>query len=165
MAVVPASAISLFDVIFAKVDGGHPCYSRSYDATHLKAHPRQTVSRIEIDFDPKNPDGVPNVAAKFELGFAFQLKGSHNWYGDGAYCQTKSGYFACYLDADGGEFNLTPQNGALKLDVVNRGGNDSKTNQINVEGEDFGGFGKPDGDDLTFVLTRATRADCDASTQ
>lgn len=160
----PAFAGDLFDSTFAKVDGGKPCYARIYDAAHLNAHPRQTVRGMEIDFTPENPDGVRNVAAKFELGFGFRLKAYKAWFGDAAYCTTKGDGFDCYLDADGGLFRLTPAAGALRLDVVNRGGTTRAEDQIALEGEtDSVGFGKPDGDDLHFVLARADRKLCDAA--
>ena len=161
---MPAGAAGgLFESVFLKADGGRPCYARMYDAAHLKAHPRQTVSAIEVGFDPKDAESDGNSPAKFVLRFGFQLKGSHKWYGDAAYCAVKGTHFYCYLDADGGEFNLTPHGDALRLDVINRGGIDAGNNQINVEDEDFVGFGKPGGDDLSFVLPHATHAVCDAS--
>ena len=163
---VPAlGADSLFDTVFAKADSGRPCYARAYDAMHLKAHPRQTVTRITVSFNPQDAESSGNSPEKFILRFAFQLKGSHDWHGAPAYCAAKGRYFSCYLDADGGEFNLTPQNGTLKLDVINRGGIDAAADQINVEDENFVGFGKPSGDDLSFAMSRAPRAACDASSQ
>jgi hypothetical protein len=155
-----------FDDVFTKVDGGRPCYSRTYDAAHLKQHPRQTVARLEIDFDPKNPDGVSNTAAKFELGFGFMLKGSKTWYTNVADCAAKGHAFACAFESDGGLIRLTPQNGALKLDVVNGGGTSAAGDQITTEGDaGFAGFGKPSGDDLSFLLAHAPRKVCDAATQ
>ena len=160
-----ALAATPFETTFAGVDGGKPCYARTYDRMHLKAHPWQTVTSIEVDFTPENPDGVKNTAAKFELGFAFRLRKNGSWYPNNAYCSAKGAGFACSLESDGGEFTLTPQTGgALRLDVVNRGGRDSSGDQISAEGDDFGSFGKPGGDDLSFILNRAPHAVCDAST-
>ena len=161
--VAPAWAATPFDAYFAKVDGGHPCYARTYTDAHMREHPVQTVTGMEIDYDPKNPDGIPNRPEKFELGFGFTLKHSHGWYTNVAYCSAHGGGFDCSLESDGGDFRLTPQDVMLTLSVVNRGGADD---QINVEGgNDFGGFGRPGGDDLVFSLTRAARSVCDASTR
>ncbi|HXC55753.1 MAG TPA: hypothetical protein VNU97_10695 [Rhizomicrobium sp.] len=161
---VPAAAgPSAFDAVFAKVDGGKPCYVRLYDAAHLKAHPHQSVRGIAVDFDPLTEDGKPAKPANFQLDFSFQLKGRTPWYGDGAYCHAAAGAFDCYLDADGGLFHLTPQGDGLKLDIVPRGGRDAASDQINVEGEDgFYGFGKPSGDDHSFLLSRAPHRACEA---
>jgi hypothetical protein len=165
-ATTPACAATTFDAYFAKADGGHPCYARTYTDAHMVEHPVQTVTRIEIDYDPKNPDGVANRPEKFELGFGFMLKHSHAWYTNVAECSARSTGFDCSLESDGGAFRLTPQDGMLTLMVVNRGGTDAAGDQINVEGtNDFAGFGKPGGDDLVFSLTRSARSVCDASTQ
>ena len=158
-------ADSIYDRYFGKTENGKPCYARSYDAAHLKKHPKQTVQRIEVDYDVKEGDtDRPNSASYFEIGFSFMLKHSKTWNGDAAYCKTANGFFDCTLDADGGAIHLTPQGDALRLDVINRGGVDKNKDQISVEGEDgFAGFGKPGGDDLAFVLSRADRAQCDAA--
>lgn len=151
----PAGAAP-FDATFGKT----ACYARSYDAAHLRAHPRQTVAKIALSYAPANADGVRNTAARFELGFSFQLKGGAGWYDGNAECAAKGAGFDCSLEADGGLFRLTPKDGALRLDVVNRGGRDASGNQINLEGDDFGGFGKPGGDDLAFDLKPAPAAAC-----
>jgi hypothetical protein len=163
-----AQADSMYDRYFGQRDKGMPCYARNYDAAHLKKHPKQSVQRIEIDYDVKEGDtDRPNTANYFEIGFGFMLKHSRKWNGDAAYCKTANGFFDCYLDADGGLFHLTPQGDGLRLDVVNRGGTGKNGNQINVEGsgdEDSVGFGTPGGDDLSFLLPHAERAVCDAAT-
>lgn len=161
--VLPAFAAAPFETVFAKA--GTACYARAYDRAHLKAHPRQTVSAIEVDFVPANPDGVKNTAAKFELGFGFQIRGRTDWYTNTSYCHAEGAGFLCSLESDGGDIRLTPQANALRLDVVNRGGKQAKADQINSEGaSDTGSFGRPGGDDLSFILDRAPHAVCDAST-
>jgi hypothetical protein len=153
--ILPAAAGPL-DATFGK----NACYARSYDAAHLARHPRQTVAKLALTFAPANADGTRNAAARFELGFGFQLNGAGGWYDGNAICARKGAGFACALEGDGGSFRLTPTKGGLRLDVVNRGGTDAAGNQINVEGDDFGGFGKPGGDDLTFDLKPARGAAC-----
>ncbi len=145
-----------FDATFGKT----ACYARLYDAAHLARHPRQTVAKIALSYAPANADGVRGTAARFELGFGFQLKGGAGWYDGNAICAAKGAGFDCSLEADGGLFRLTPKEGGLRLDVVNRGGSDAGGNQINLEGDDFGGFGRPGGDDLTFDLKPAQGAAC-----
>ncbi len=49
--------------------------------------------------------------------------------------------------------------------MINRGGTQAKADQINTEGaNDVAGFGKPGGDDLSFLLNKAPHKTCDAST-
>lgn len=151
---VAMAADDLYARYFADADGGKPCYARYYDAAHLKTHPKQTVRRIDVDFDKNFGEGTDpkNSPEKFEAGIAFMLKSSGEWYGDALYCKTVSGGFDCYLDADGGTIRLMPQGDALRLEV---------TRQIAVEGrKDFAGFGIPDGGDRVFILPRADRKLC-----
>lgn len=127
------------------------------------------MRRLEIDFDKTFGDtDRPNSASYFEINFSFMLKHSKNWNGDSAYCKTTKDYFDCYLDADGGLIHLTPQGGALRLNVLNGGGVDRNSNQIQLEGEgaeDSVGFGAPNSDDLVFDLPHAGRKLCDAASK
>lgn len=113
--------------------GGKPCYARYYDGAHLKAHPKQKVRRIEVDFDQgwREDKGGKNSAADFHAGIGFMLKRSGEWYGQELYRKTADDHFECYLDADGGAIRLIPRGNALRLEVVSGGGG---TDQIAVEG-------------------------------
>lgn len=158
-----AAADDLYTRYFAGVNGGKPCYARYYDDAHLKAHPKQQVRRIEIDFDVNersDPDGK-NSAANFQAGIGFMLKRSREWYGQALSCKVAGNRFECYLEADGGTFALIPRGDALRLEIT--GG---PTSTIHAEGErDFGEFGGPGGDDRVFVLPRADRKLCDAAAE
>lgn len=159
LATTPAAAASLFDTVFEKAND--PCYSRTYDKAHLKAHPRQTVSAMRLAYTSFNGDATTNTPAMFELAFSFQLKSGHDWFGGPASCKTLGDHFSCDLEGDGGRFTVTPKPGALTLAVVNRGGTDARSDQINLEGGDgFAGFGKPGGDDLVFTLPKAANSIC-----
>lgn len=159
-----AKADDIFAKYFSGVNGGEPCYARSYDDAHLKAHPKQTVRRIEVDFDVnwRENESSKNSAADFQAGMSFMLKRSNEWYGQELYCKVSGSAFECYLDADGGRIRLIPAGTALRLEVVSRGGE----NAIAVEGaKDFGEFGAPGGDDRVFILPRADRKICDVTTK
>lgn len=154
-----AAADDLYTRYFAS--GGKPCYARYYDDAHLRAHPKQVVRRIEIDFDVtwRENETSKNSAADFQAGIGFMLRRSSEWYGQALYCKTVSDHFECYLDADGGSFQLIPRGDALRLEVS---GPAEAT--IHAEGiRDFGEFGGPGGDDRVFVLPRADRKLCDAA--
>jgi len=162
-AVSPAAlaADDLYTRFFAGVDGGRPCYVRVYDDAHLKAHPKQTVRRIFIDFDVdrRSDQSRKNGADDFEAGIGFMLKRSSEWYGQALSCKTVRDHFECYLEADGGTFTLTPRGKALRLEVSGGRGSD-----IHAEGEkDFGTFGAPGSDDRVFLLPRGDRKICDAA--
>ncbi len=155
------AADDLYTRYFAGVDGGRPCYQRVYDDAHLKAHPKQTVRRIFVDFevDRRSDQSRKNGADDFEAGIGFMLKRSSEWYGQALSCKTVRDHFECYLEADGGTFTLTPRGKALRLEVTGGAGSD-----IHTEGEkDFGTFGAAGGDDRVFLLPRGDRAVCDAA--
>lgn len=153
-----AKAADIYTRYFAGVNAGKPCYARYYDTAHLKAHPRQTVRRIEVDFDAGwRDDGGKNRAADFEAGIGFMLKRSGEWYGQELHCKVAGNGFACDLEADGGSIRLIPHGDALRLEVAGRG-------VIAAEGaKDFAEFGGPKGDDNVFILPRAERKLCDAA--
>ena len=158
-----ARADDLYSKYFSGVNGGKPCYARTYDAAHLKAHPKQTVRSIEVDFDQswREDEGGKNTAGDFQAGMSFMLKRSEERYGQELYCKVAGDHFDCYLDADGGTIRLTPAGDGLKLQVTGGGGG---TDQIAVEGsKDFGEFGGPGSDDRVFILPRADRKLCDAA--
>ena len=165
MAAASAPALAADDLYtryFAGAAGGKPCYARYYDDAHLKAHPKQQVRRIEIDFDvnERSDPQTKNGAADFQAGIGFMLKRSSEWYGQALVCKQAGNRFECYLEADGGTFVLIPRGDALRLEVTGGPGSD-----IHTEGEkDFGEFGGPGTDDRVFILPRADRKLCDAAT-
>jgi hypothetical protein len=157
-----AAADDLYTRYFAGIAGGKPCYARYYDDAHLKAHPKQQVRRIEIDFDAneRSDPQTKNSAADFQAGIGFMLKRSREWYGQALSCKQAGDHFECFLEADGGTFNLYPRGDALRLDITGGPGSG-----IHAEGEkDFGEFGGPSTDDRVFILPRADRKLCDAAT-
>ena len=88
------------------------------------------------------------------------LKRSNEWYGQELFCKVTADHFDCYLDADGGKLRLTPEGDGLRLETTDGGGG---TDQIVVEGTDWGEFGTPCGDDRVFILRRADHKLCDAA--
>lgn len=141
-----------FESVFAISADGAVCFARTYDAAHLRAHPRQKVESIELDMTPANPDGVPATAKRFELGVGVKPRGSSEWYGGNAICATKGQEFSCYLEGDGGD---------LKLTALASGELEVATSGLVFEGGDFLEIGGKKSDDGVFVLRRAPRAKCD----
>lgn len=141
-----AASDDLFNSFFANVLDGAPCYARTYDDAHLKAHPAQKVRAIEIDLAKSNPDGTPNRADRFELGFALMLTSASGWYGQTASCRTDDADFDCYMEGDGGTFQLIPrQGGGLRLEAGESGLSiESSNGSIELSGKNA--------DDRTFDL-------------
>ncbi len=156
-----ARADAIYDRYFAKAPGGTACYARTYDGAHLKAHPRQKVTDMEVDFDIRDGDiDRPNSEKYFEIGVGFKLKSKpKEWASSAAYCKTAAGFFDSYLDGGGGTFRLTPQSTGLKFDVVE--GADSSGALSVDNGDDFPSFGAPGSDDRAFVLPPADSKACD----
>jgi hypothetical protein len=153
-----ADSTSIFDTHFAKVQNGAPCYARAYDDAHLKAHPNQRIRRIEFDMAVKNPDGNPNGAENFELGFGVMTAVSPDWYTGSAICKAAGEAADCFLEGDGGRFRLTPdKGGALKLEAGEYG--------LAFEGaKDTLEISATDSDDKVFILAPSDRAECEAAT-
>ena len=160
---VARNEVDLYTRYFAGVSGGKPCYARYYDHAHLNAHRKQKVRRIVVDFNQAQRDDkvTKNTPTDFQAGFGFMLKRSNEWYGQELFCKVIADHFDCHLDADGGKFRLTPEGDGLRLEVTGGGGG---TDQIVVEGSDWGKFGTPGGDDTVFILRRADRQLCNAVT-
>jgi hypothetical protein len=132
-----------------------PCFAQIYDAAHLRRHPQQTVAGITVAYSSGR-------AMPFALDLGFRLKTSREWFGGTAQCSGKGEWYDCELEGDGGAFRLSSARPGLRLTVVNRGGNDIHKDQINVEGtHGFSGFGKPLGDDLSFILMPAPHKLCE----
>lgn len=132
-----ASAADVLTKYFSEVSGGRPCYPRYYDHVHLSFHPKQTVRRIEVEFDQDRREDklTKNTPEDFQASFGFMLTRSNEWYGQELFCKVNADYFDCYLDADGGKFRLTPEGSGLRLEITGGGGG---TDQIVAEGSDWG---------------------------
>ncbi len=138
---------------FGGVAGGKPCYARYYNNAHLKAYPKQTVRRIEIDFDASRREGGgKNTGSDFQGSIGFMPKHSREWYGTGIYCKTVNGHFECSLEEDGGHIRLMPRGNSLRLEVL---GSDISFEDGAVS------IGKVGSDDRVFLLPRADRKLCE----
>jgi hypothetical protein len=109
----PARAAGIAETYFA---GGRGCYIRSYDAAHLKAHPRQTVARFRLSQDGKPPE-TP-AAGQFGLDLALKIAGDSDDYGGLAICTPAGDGASCYVEGDQGEFTLAPRGDGLAVTVT-----------------------------------------------
>lgn len=150
-AAAPAEAASLYDSYFGKTGGGSACYERTYPTSHFRRHPRQTVKRIWVVQTPVRPGGETSSAKSFEVVLAIRPVDASSAYTSNAYCRQIANRFNCSVEADGGQFRLTPGKGGL---VLTTGG-------ISIEGaKGFLSVGERGGDDRTFRLARAASSAC-----
>jgi hypothetical protein len=149
------TAGDFFERYFAGAQNGIPCYGRTYEDAHLKAHGKHKVRRIEIDMAKSDATDRLNTAERFELGIAVLTKSSDEWYGRVAICKAVATAADCYLEGEGGLFRLTSASGGgLRLETGNYG--------ISFEGEkDFLELSES-GDDRVFI-PKPGRAECDGA--
>ncbi|RYE88037.1 MAG: hypothetical protein EOP19_02580 [Hyphomicrobiales bacterium] len=123
------------------------CYARHYDEDHLRAHPRQRVTRVMLSHTVGHT-GEDTSAWDAVLDFAFALRDGST-YSAVAYCDDD----VCSREGDGGRFSVSPgSNAALKLTVEDF---------LELEGADGSSGNLADSDDGEFLIYRARPAACD----
>ncbi|WP_421726431.1 hypothetical protein [Bauldia sp.] len=109
---LPASA-AVADSFYARYLAP-PCYTRTYDAAHLAAHPQQRVTSFYVvDSGPGNAASVQD----FVVSFGFTVKDSGDVYASAASCQAVPQGVQCWVDGDGGTFTLEGNGGGLRVRV------------------------------------------------
>ncbi len=136
----PLLAQSTVDRVFGP---DAPCFSRTYDAAHLDAHPAQQVTMIVIRADTED---MAHDATDDRLLLVDVITRDHTFpYSGIGYCAATSTGLECLLEGDAGRFTLTQQDGRLRLDVGRDG--------LIFEGEtDFLTLQGDQGDDRVFLL-------------
>lgn len=108
------AAGSIYDTHFAERSGTWPCYARTYDATHLAAHPDQRVRQF---FATANAAEGNDSNGAFYLAFGFVLRDSDERFSSEARCRPQGAGAACQAEGDGGSFTLAPRPDGLLLAV------------------------------------------------
>lgn len=110
LSLASAVILAVTPVYAAESALGEPgdCFSRVYDAEHLKSHPDQRVERFAIGHHPDFQD--PNY--DLTLLFGFRTRDGNEYVGVGL-CKGNS----CGVEGDGGVFSLSMQGEALRLEV------------------------------------------------
>lgn len=125
------------------------CFSRTYDAAHLAAHPRQTVRRFFVGVAGEEWRATA-TAGYFNIAFGFQITGHADTYTGIGICAPQGARLACDIESDGGSFTITRNGDGLRIDAA----------RIEVEGEhDF----SPDlaaGDNRIMLLRPAASSAC-----
>lgn len=125
------------------------CFSRTYDAAHLAAHPRQTVRRFFVGAAGAEWRAT-QTPGHFNVAFGFQIAGHADTYTGIGICAPRGARLACDIEGDGGTFTIARNGDGLRIDAA----------RIEVEGEhDF----SPDlaaGDNRIMLLRPAAVEAC-----
>ncbi len=152
--VMPGEEGALKDIL-PPTPGGHICFARTYDAAHLKAHPQQTVSYIELRlaYYRHDPDtGYPDGQRNYYFDLRAKRKGSDDIASTGGECGLYEGGIDCGVDCDGGGVLLKGDANAVTLSFGDKWGI-SMTNECGG-GEGSGPDLVPGADDKEFRLTK-----------
>ena len=154
--------------------GVEACFGRTYDAAHLRTHPRQQVTSFHIlrDFSPdqnseeelqSREDMVKNDGSdgNIPLTAYLRLRDRKGVYSNYFGCRrSESGGVLCGIDCDGGTFQMRPSGGSLLIEnqgfVVVGGCGASDEEQAEPV------FVKPGADDKTFRLDKQPVEQCTA---
>jgi len=99
--------------LFKRYLAGGTCYQRFYEPSHLKAHPRQSVSKfhvVALDNDPLKASR-PN---RFTVRFGYWVKNA-GAYSSLAVCRSIGAIADCSVESDGGHFTIAPDGTGLKV--------------------------------------------------
>jgi hypothetical protein len=90
------------------------CYARVYDAAHLAAHPKQTVSSLAVALKPLTGQGAYVVTASA----VFRIRGKSGRQYVGGDCSRNGDVVRCYMDDDAGEFDAVRTAAGVKVTVT-----------------------------------------------
>ena len=130
--------------------GEKPCFTRSYGARHLAAHPKQRLTRFVLQ---ENTLPGANGDGRFDVGFAFTVRGGKEVFEGQGICRDANRTATCGVEGDGGSFTMTADGSDLILHIT----------RIAVEGErDFSPELGVGGDDRVVRLHRSPAKACNA---
>ena len=158
---------SVINQVFGKDPGKDhvfACFTRTYDAAHLKAHPKQNVTNMTLLADsPYDGEADPARSYTLTMGINFRtLKKQFQAYGgcDGTDAAQKS--LNCYIDCDGGSIKVRPKDANSILVDIPTGARIYDPSKLD---DDNGGQDVPPkaefaSDDKTFLLARVPLDQC-----
>lgn len=144
-------------------DGARVCYSRVYDAEHLKKHPRQQVTEMEfrLTYYTHEPDEFfPKGQRNYYFAVLAKLRGQapdEPLIAEGE-CAPHGNSISCGVECDGGGVVLTRREaGKVLVDLTALGrlrmtsGCDAEDGVVELV---------PGEDDKSFLLSKATESSC-----
>lgn len=151
--------------ILAPQPGNKACYSRAYDAAHLKAHPRQRIAAMKFLLSVAAYDPKPAGAVKPEDLYYYTFAMSVARRGDKRLLRTSGDCnggdtIACVVDCDGGSVALDKMPPADSLVV--RLNNESGITMYHDCDEGKGVVVKAGADDKVFRLDKTANDACRA---
>jgi len=156
-----AQELKLADIL-PDTPGARACFTRSYDARHLREHPRQRVAGVTllmrvVGFDDKGewvlkPDGKYKYTRyHFAIRFARRNARAQTTSGE---CQGDD-KASCYVECDGGGFGLEKSGEGLLLRLAEDGIRIDDCDEKDVRL-------KPGSDDKAFRVDKVAQAQCAA---
>ena len=118
MSAAPAAAVELDELVPAQ-NGAAACWSRLYDAAHLKAHPDQQVEEIgfAISYAAETAEYAPQYSFQIEA----RMRNGDVGHNSGP-CSESEGNVQCGVECDGGYVMVEPRdNGGVLLDLETSG--------------------------------------------
>jgi hypothetical protein len=159
-----AQDVKLTDIL-PDTPGARACFTRSYDARHLREHPQQRVAGVTflmrvVGFDDKGewvlkPDGkYKYTRTHFAIRFA-RREGRRAQSTSGECQNNEKASASCYVECDGGGFGLEKSGEGLLLRLADDGIRIDDCDEKDVRL-------KPGRDDRTFRVEKVADAQCRA---
>jgi hypothetical protein len=158
------SRIAALIPILAPEPGNKACYSRAYDAAHMKAHPQQRITAMKFllsvaAYDPKPADATkPEDLYYYTFAMSVTRRGDKRLLHAAGDCNSGDNIL-CAVDCDGGSVTLDKMPPANSLIV--RLNNENGITMFHDCDEGKGAVVvKAGADDKVFRLDKATAAMC-----
>jgi hypothetical protein len=151
MSAAPAAAFELSELVPEK-DGAVACWSRLYDAAHLKAHPDQQVGAM--GFSISYAAETAEFAEQYSFLIEARMRNGDVGYNTGP-CYENEGQIICGVECDGGSVMVRPasDDGSVFLDLETSGYIWLSGGCGVDDGDGDGGFALESGlDDKRFLL-------------
>ena len=144
--------------------GNKACYARSYDAAHLRAHPRQRITAMKVlltvqAYDPKPADAkTPQDLVYYPFAMSLARRGDKRLLQTSGDCMSGEN-ISCVVDCDGGSVTLDkmPRASALIVRISEYG-----VRMFHDCDEEEGVTVEPGADDKVFRLEKAELGFCKA---
>jgi hypothetical protein len=149
--------------IFGKDPGqgkAYACYTRLYDAAHLKSHPNQNVTAMTL-LVLSSMDSENGRQYNAEIGVKFRALTPQ--FQSGSACSLSSdgkSALNCPIDCDGGEIDVRLRDANSLLVSIPDGAQTWDPNNIDAEPDENGDAQRFGTDDKLFRLDRTRLADC-----
>ena len=125
------------------------CFARTYDAAHLRSHPRQTVRFFSISTAGAEWRNV-ETGGGFVADVGVRFVGRRDTYRTAVVCNTSPRGGHCDVEGDGGSFEVSPSGTGLRIEV----------RRIQMEGSRDFSPDVGDGDNRVIILRPAPRSAC-----